>query len=166
MGLINFYNLLNVLISFKMESIFITTDISMINYPMGEYMKSNVPKIIKTIDTFKQIEEFKGRNLNIICRGSSGAIIAAIYSMNLPNEIDIIHVKKDGEIAHNGGDIRLMRHAANIIVDDFICSGETMNSIYTRIKRTYPDIIIDCVCVTGPSRALSFIPRYFICGNK
>lgn len=113
-----------------------------ISYPVG----SNISEAIEFIDNaFLSIyinELFKDKDINLWCRGSSGAILAGLLSskfigMNEYKSIKIIHVKKSGESAH-GHDISEFNSdtpAYNIIVDDFCATGETINHISTSMKR-------------------------------
>lgn len=152
----------------EIETQKIHTGIACLEYPVGEYILNNKNKIIDMAQAFAVIDEFKNEGLNLICRGSSGAIIATIFAMILPNMSTIVHIKKEGESAHSSALI-LNYGYKNIIVDDMICTGETLNIIYDKLNSSYmfslkTPIIIDCVCVSGAdsSRFLKFKPRYFM----
>lgn len=137
-------------------------NIEQIYYPVGAHMDTNKPKIIAMIKEFKKIREFKRADLNLICRGSSGAIIAAIFAMQLKNNCRIVHIKKEGEQSHSA-QTSLLPNGKNIIVDDFIVTGKTLNAIYkslTNIEKT--PIVIDCICITGSTHTLDFEPRHWI----
>lgn len=139
-----------------------------LNYPVGDNITENIPRIREMIEVFKTIEYFHNKNLNIICRGSSGAIIAGIFATSLTNRLKIVHVKKQHEDSHCNSYIHNDKNWANIIVDDFICSGETVNELGKFIVKESHSGEIDCLCVTGWSmhKKLQFVPRYFICGLK
>ncbi len=149
-----------------METIFVETgDKRCINYPVGDNILESIPKIMKMIEGFESIQEFKGKFVNLICRGSSGAIIAAFFAANLKhNNLKIVHVKKEGESSHCTSYLHEGHNAINVIVDDFIFSGETLNTIAKWVGSDF----IDCVCVTGLSYQdkLIFTPRYMVCGIK
>lgn len=121
------------------------------------------------IKTFMDIKAFKDKTVNLICRGSSGAIIAGIFSISIPNKNKIIHIKKRGEASHSesawlGGAMEI-----NLIVDDFMCSGETLNAIYEALQSANRDknIKIDCLCLSGKVEMykLRFRPKHLICGD-
>jgi len=139
-------------------------------YPVGEKMDDNKPYINEMIKTFNSIEAFKDKNITFICRGSSGAIIAGIFCMNIPNS-KILHIKKEGERSHDDS-AYLGRSTENIrvIVDDFMCSGETLNAIYDRLgkaNRSLDEVRIDCLVLSGEVdlEKLSFRPEYLVCGK-
>lgn len=91
---------------------------------------------------------FPGRNVYLICRGSSGTILAtAIQMMLSTNECYIWHIKKEGEVSHGDSDRpRRMEKAVNIVVDDFISSGETIRAIVGVVREMIPAAVLDC-CV-------------------
>lgn len=140
-----------------------------IMYPVGDHMNINKIFIKKLIKLYKTVEEFKGKPVNVICTGSSGAIIASALSMALRVSSKIYHVKKPREDSHHGN-YELMDHFdnswLNVIVDDFIGSGHTINRIYSvfiDINHGSP-IRIDCVATCGYDKAdrLDFKPNYFL----
>ncbi len=145
----------------------LTTDLA---YPVGENVTENKEKILEMIKSFSKIREFKKKFVNIICMGSSGTIIATLFAMHLRNANKIIHVKKSGEWAHHKIlCFNTSRNSINIIVDDFISSGDTMRRIYEETQRR-GERDIHCVCVTGVYAqgqidSLGFTPKYFICGG-
>lgn len=143
---------------------FIYTGIDCLNYPVGLYINSNKPRIVKLAEAFSQIEEFKGKPLNLICRGSSGAIVATVFALTLPNPCNIVHVKKDGENSHDSSlSINKGLGYKNVIVDDWIDSGTTLNTIYGCLMKYDVNIVIDCLCVTGEYRELEFRPNTVLC---
>jgi hypothetical protein len=151
-----------------METKVIYTGLEDLAYPVGEGIHYNKPIIKQMIEAFSKLEELKNVELNLICRGSSGAIIATMFSLFLPNITKIVHIKKDGEDSHDSC-VWLKPSAKNIIVDDFISQGNTLNAIYDKLIKVYDDtIIIDCVCVTGRNKLnkLKFRPKIFMCGTK
>jgi len=66
--------------------------------------------------------------------GSSGAILGALFATKFTDrKVVIIHKKKEGESAHCSNTlttISLNDLAINIILDDFSCTGNTVNTIY------------------------------------
>ena len=79
--------------------------------------------------------------IGLMCRGSSGAIIAALISAELTKmgyNVVINHVKKDGESSHSYNVPTINddpEHACYFIVDDLISSGSTLQAI----AAAYPD---------------------------
>jgi adenine/guanine phosphoribosyltransferase-like PRPP-binding protein len=143
----------------------IKTGIAQLYYPIGEKIHENKDRIEKLIKEFASIKEFNKQKLTLICRGSSGAIIAAMFAMKLSNECVIIHIKKDGEESHTHFErSRVDRNSKLIIVDDFVKTGNTVNTIYHKLTEIFnpTTIVIDCLCVTGTSKRLNFEPKYFI----
>jgi adenine/guanine phosphoribosyltransferase-like PRPP-binding protein len=133
------------------------------DYPFGLSISANAPLIDELIKGFLSIEEFKGKQINLLCTGSSGAIVAALFSMKVPNT-KIIHIKKDGENSHhkNGWyQTDDFANSINVIVDDFISSGKTVNNIVKELRNRAQ---IHCLCVTGYVRVgkLNFEPDYVV----
>jgi phosphoribosylpyrophosphate synthetase len=145
------------------------TGIDTICYPTGANIVDNLPRIKELAKAFKRIKEFKGRSVNLICRGSSGAIIAAIFANELKYvNTKIIHVKKAGESSHGSKVSRLINDGVNVIVDDFIGTGKTVRQTYKDVVRERSfDFEVDAVCVTGAYHDFSktFVPKYFICSK-
>lgn len=138
-------------------------------YPIGK----NIKNMLSYTDVFlKHILEIvpKDVRLNFLCRGSSGAILAGIIASQIPKEYETIinHVKKPGESSHSG-DLRLKNEDFNIIIDDFISSGETVSSIYNDFKKA-GGTEINLLVVSGRvslNKNIDFVDylEYVICGN-
>jgi adenine/guanine phosphoribosyltransferase-like PRPP-binding protein len=128
---------------------------------MGEYIQQNIPRIQKLIDGFKSITEFNGRKINFICMGSSGAIVAALFSLQV-RDSRIIHIKKENERSHHGNYFypEDFKDTVNVIVDDFVGTGATLNKIYSEIIENCPHI--HCVCVTRWNGEIEFEPDYLV----
>lgn len=111
-------------------------------YPVGEHINYY-------FDICKEIAEviksnFSDKSITFWCQGSSGAIISALVSQHLPNT-NIYHVKKTGENSHsysisNVNDI-------NIIIDDLMCSGNTVKNIAKELTEKCQ--YINCIVMTG-----------------
>lgn len=119
-------------------------------YPVSTYVGKN-KKFGFIMAT--QISQHFGKNLRLICMGSSGSIFATMITMLLPNhEIEIYYVKKQGEHSH-GSSVEYIRNVGdesieNIIVDDFISSGETIRVLYHEFKKSH-DLKIHGLIVSG-----------------
>jgi len=109
------------------------------------------------------MREGGGGAVNVFCRGSSGAILAALFVSFLPHiETQIIHVKKDGESSHSSKVTGFDAYNMNVIIDDFICSGETIREIYNNISAN-KFVAIDVLIVeSGYRNSLGFEPEYLI----
>lgn len=139
-----------------------------LDYPVGLCIIENIPLIEIMAAEFMGIREYTGKKVNIICRGSSGAIIAAIFTQKIPNMCKIVHVKKPGEDSHNSSTDLWYDNAINIIVDDQISSGGILNAIWEYMSERHGGFKVDCVIVGGESRwyRLLFTPDNFICMRK
>lgn len=83
-------------------------------------------------------------HINLWCRGSSGAIMATAFAMkDKMHTFNICHVKKEGEKSHETY-TRYEVSGINVIIDDFICSGETIDYIisYMRSLDILPTILM------------------------
>jgi hypothetical protein len=141
-----------------------TGNVDTTNYPLGIDLNIDLVTIIlPLIELFKKQSEYHNKNINLYCSGSSGAIMATIFSMHV-NQCRILHVKKDGERAHNSNySLSPITHnSINVIIDDFICTGDTLNRIYPHVR----DGKVDCLVVSGKSfhNVLKFECDTIICG--
>lgn len=130
-------------------------------YPVGENITKNLPTILAMSNLLKDL--YPSKSMHLWCRGSSGAIIAAIIATNF-KKVVICHVKKSGESSHTDALPKSMRNAVHIIVDDFIAYGSTVNEIYTAFKKHTRNKEIDCLCVTGKFNidVIHFIPKIIV----
>ena len=105
------------------------------HYPIGCHL-GDLKRITKQY--VRMVNQFapKDRRLNFLCRGSSGAILAASVITQIENENSIIsHIKKHGEVSHNSNGLNIKGSDYIIIIDDFTSSGETLRIIYEKYKR-------------------------------
>lgn len=120
-------------------------------YPVG----SNMQNAIKYCDVFsreliKLNEDLKHKEIHLFCRGSSGAIISALVAQRISSfyKVKIKHVKKNGESSHN--DVySVFIEALNVIIDDFIASGATVNAIHKKITDITGGCWPQVLCVSG-----------------
>lgn len=105
-----------------------------LNYPVGHYINQANNYINIVYNKLKDL--VKDYPINIWCRGSSGAILSTLLANKFPdNNCLIFHVKKEGEQSHHGNYfVKAQRSAINIIIDDFIASGDTINEIFNHAK--------------------------------
>lgn len=79
--------------------------------------------------------------INIWCRGSSGSILASFLSIELRKfDCRICYVRKGGEKQHNSKPNPI--NGINIIIDDFICSGETIEAIISDMNSRSVEYLI------------------------
>jgi hypothetical protein len=100
-------------------------------YPIGENMETSILVINEMIDAFLNSELYKEileskKSINFICGGSSGAITATLFCSRIPKS-SIFYVTKGGESRHTNS--TLFPGYYNIIVDDFIVSGRTVQRL-------------------------------------
>lgn len=150
----------------EVPTFLINSKVSYYSYPIGMYIQANLPLIEDCVNTFKRIEEFRDQHIKLLCMGSSGAIIAAIFASLVPN-CTIIHVKKQGEQSHGENLFQVSNKGVNVIIDDFVNTGKTINDIYNKV-RVYCGEHIDCVCLRGESKhqLFKFTPDYIVCCYK
>lgn len=142
---------------------------SNLSYPTGINIGEAVKYINKVYPKVNRL--LKGRNLNIWCRGSSGAILGALLASKIPNS-RVVHVRKPGEGSHDnypafldikddsGESISL-----HVILDDFSETGNTVNSIYKEMK--FNKLKCSILILSRHFREIwnmDFVPEYFICG--
>ena len=124
------------------------------DYPVGHNIVKNLP-IIKNMGN--AIIEILIKYYNpiecviLFCKGSSGAIISAIVSdmiiSKLNIHVDIYHIKKEGEKSHQYNSLPAINSVTKlIIIDDFIDTGSTIQSI---INELVGYDRLDILCVTG-----------------
>lgn len=139
-----------------------------ISYPIGIDMKGTLNYIAQAAMEFQKIYGSRPYTTNLFCRGSSGAILAGLFTSHFPDSnMRIVHIKKEGEWSHSGCvSCGFESQAINVIIDDFISSGETIRDIYHKAKE-YTDrgreFKIDVLIVGwGYREDLGFEPVYLI----
>lgn len=119
------------------------------SYPVGENLEENMP-IINEMARLIQ-EEYDGGGINIWCRGSSGAIVGALIAAQYISSYGgakVCHVKKDGESSHNHYP-NPERDYVNIMVDDFISSGDTVKEIWESQQRFMKGAPMDMMVISS-----------------
>lgn len=98
-------------------------------YPTGQHM----PTILKCAKLMANIlsDRFSGKSITLICQGSSGATYAALVYSFLPRQIiEICHVRKEHEAAHYMDCTKKSLSEINIIIDDFVHTGNTIERCF------------------------------------
>lgn len=116
-------------------------------YPIGKYVMANLV-VINHMAAIIQ-HKYTNKYINIWCRGSSGSIVAAIIASQLQNiTFRIVYVPKENEVKHQIDRPNLDSTTINIIVDDFVASGQTIKSIVEDAR--YHDVKnFDLLLVSG-----------------
>lgn len=135
-----------------------------VKYPVGLNMVSAI-NFAKQASLFIIGNVDKNKRINLICTGSSGAIIASLVYSQITGHfptISICHIKKDGENSHSGDSIAYYSENVNIIIDDFSVTGCTLVNIMNKVERLYRDnlavLSIDYLILSGISkRAVEYI---------
>jgi orotate phosphoribosyltransferase-like protein len=139
-----------------------------IGYPVGQYISLAIEHAQNMAKCFSTINEYRDKNLNIFCRGSSGAILSALFvsALNWNNPLKIHHIKKEGENSHTSNDFDILDNGITIIIDDLICSGSTIKDIlrYTPYNRCDCLIIADSSSDQRIEKVCGFMPKYYITG--
>lgn len=135
-------------------------------YKVINYIQSNIPIILDMVEKLKP-ELSEKKDVILWCRGSSGAIIAGIMATQIKNA-RISHVKKDGEGSHSATISTTpndRKNTINVMVDDFMNSGETLNAIYTQMKAHKIKVHGLCISGTVYMKNIKFKPEFIISGS-
>ena len=123
----------------------ISIDCEEVRYPVGDHMDTAI-SFTRVVSNYLRKENLQDKFINLICTGSSGAILSAlIYADLLNDRIAVCHLKKNGETSHSGSSITFMgADTINIIIDDFGCTGRTLSNIMKKFREiSFPDTQID-----------------------
>ncbi len=137
-------------------------------YPVGynitndtKYINLVKPVLLKLL---KESFPHKSNKIDIWVKGSSGAILGGMLATHLPEDrVTIKHIKKSGESSHhNNLSLYGFNERVNIIIDDFIESGKTINSINDELKNKGVSCDILIIANTMFIERLNFQPDYVI----
>lgn len=152
-----------------MEKVFYYCNVNT-SYPVGTNIASAIENARGMANAFNSIKEFEGFEINIFCRGSSGAILAALFSSFIVNKnCHVFHIKKEGESSHQQqNDIDPSFTGITLLIDDFVCSGSTLRAIIAGIP--LKNRRIDCLVLASYGfssndhayDSLGYIPTYQI----
>lgn len=122
-----------------------------INYPVGHYLKDALQFVKRSVKIIVEKKLFPTSDITIWCRGSSGSMLASMLTIELYNNnynnIKVSHIKKLGEDSHSSGKVIFCKETFNIIIDDFVASGATIQSIMYEMN--YYVEYCDCLIVSG-----------------
>lgn len=152
-----------------------------IEYPIGANFNNVIDVATKYSDVLLQnLQENHPPNknkifINIWVKGSSGAILGTLVGKDLSKfteYVKICHIKKVGEKSHNNDPSYYQKTfedtkeiVLNMIIDDFIESGYTINSIEQYMSQCEIDIV-DYLCLCDNIRCLDqldFKPSVLVC---
>lgn len=125
--------------------IILNSKLKCLSYPVGPNLLRNLSTIKEMAKSLKRVVDTENDKVNLICTGSSGAILAGlIFTFSGIKKGQIFHVKKEGEESNhdNNDSARMLDDGINIFVDDFINSGNS----YFRCEKLFP---IHGIIVTG-----------------
>lgn len=120
-------------------------------YPVGQSIKNWIKISQAMARALKHVFPDNQYPIRLWCQGSSGAMLAALVATHEELSIhEIIHVKKHGEHSHSSSTyVGSQDYIRNIIIDDFISSGETVKRIYTEFKSSNQHLKIDAILMAG-----------------
>lgn len=117
-------------------------ELECMSYPITDNLHSNSKQMTRMAEIIKELFlKRKSDSVVIVGRGSSGAIIGSYITLLLGAQAHFVHVKKKGEHSHashreSGYYIRNAKQI--IVVDDFVCTGNTILNIYEEIQNLLP----------------------------
>ena len=121
-----------------------------LRYPVGLYIDEAIAFVKKAMRLIITKQLIPDTNISIWCRGSSGSILAALlYSeltINNYSNIRIYHIKKPNETSHDNN-CSYNDNAYNIVIDDMVCSGDTIKAIEIVIETN--NLSFDCLIVSA-----------------
>jgi orotate phosphoribosyltransferase-like protein len=113
------------------------------SYHCSSYIKEVIDKNDRGKTVAKALEALRTKSFDaIICTGISGITAGSILAYELKKELIIL--RKNSRNSHSQFEIEGLRQTPinqpskeikSIIVDDLICSGETMQRIFEKIKQ-------------------------------
>lgn len=149
------------------ETEFIELNIKKLFYPIGKYLDAGIQTIHALAQEFVTHlgrRKVKPKRITFWVRGTSGAMLAGIILQYLTehnhHKVTVHIVRKPDEDSH-GSNYSLYYECGdeyvNVIVDDFICTGSTLDKIYQTIydkrvechKEEHPSPVVDYLIVSG-----------------
>lgn len=133
------------------------TKLTMADYPVGRRFNDNVKVFNLMYTHLLRVLPPRSQGLHTVCfwvRGSSGCCIASYLSTkialsSLKVKTEILIIRKSGESSHDSQIEKYRTEGVfNIIVDDFVNSGETLKAIYkgitdlTSVKNPVLDLLL------------------------
>jgi len=138
-------------------------------YPVGSVLVNDILYITLAkkalLKLLKKSFTHKTTGIDIWVKGSSGAILGGMLATHLMKDyiVCVKHIKKPKESSHTSNSCLYGSNSKiNIIIDDFIESGKTINSINDELKNKA--ITCDILIITNNLGlgTLTFEPEYVI----
>lgn len=104
-----------------------------VTYPIGGEFYDNFDYIRKAAKTLHNIID-EGKDIALVCRGTSGCIIAGAVGyilQKIGRKVTIV-ISRKSENTHGGnmdGYYKILKGAVPVVIDDFISSGNTIGEI-------------------------------------
>lgn len=126
-------------------------------YPVGQYVHLNM-KYVNAVATVLH-DKWPDEEILLIGKGSSGSIlagmIASIMESKYDKDVDIFICRKTPtEVRHGNETIPFWYdNWITVVIDDFMDTGATVESIITEIRKTWckPDYKFDALCISNYS---------------
>ena len=123
-------------------------------YPVGASFNRNRDYIVEVARTIHTIAG-KERRISLICRGTSGTILAGAIGYILKkkqHDVNIIVSRKWEEISHDYnmsgvGFLDTKNKPFSVVIDDFIHTGDTIKAILKDIDSNVTLPVLDMLCV-------------------
>lgn len=145
----------------------IQVEFEQLAYPTGEYPQW-VERMAKlAAETFVKLPIVSlATPIDVLCRGTSGAMIAIMFAHYLKDyRVLIRQIRKPHEESHSSGYVCLASDSIVVFIDDHMQSGETLNAVYEKMRASKPERDVD-VLILGhgwrEDKRLKFTPKYLI----
>ncbi len=120
-----------------------------VSYPVGDHIKSAIEFVDKVVEKIQTEKLFPTDKECILwCRGSSGSILATLLASKMTPFPIIRHIKKPLEESHSTNKFSSSLNHYNIIIDDFVASGDTIRAIALMMSKAGIEEI-DCIILSG-----------------
>ncbi len=105
------------------------TSLCPMSYPIAAHIRENLDLIHNMANQIVVNFQTEINFINLVCRGSSGAMISAIIASRIPQVRRIYYIRKETESTHSMpfafSSEKPKKGDLNIFVDDFMESGNT-----------------------------------------
>ena len=118
-----------------------------VTYPIGGEFYDNFNYVREAAKTLHNIID-EGKDIALVCRGTSGCIIAAVgYILQKRGRKVTIVISRKSENTHGDNMDGYHRSIIPVVIDDFVSSGNTINEILIDLdkcvnKKTCPFLCI------------------------
>jgi orotate phosphoribosyltransferase-like protein len=122
-------------------------------YPTGDDPKALV-RIGKAFSDLL-MDTYEGREVWLLCTGSSGAMLAGIIAVHHPKLKRIVYIRKDHESHHEQDSDFWLRLLTNnpdksiVFIDDVLLTGSTIIRVLEKIKSVNSCLVPDAIMVSG-----------------